>query len=179
MTLQKLDETIGSVSYVPSVTQLDECSWEMLVLKAYIATLRCKLHNLHASFTLDEDYDPFEPIPEDVERWGLDAARDLCVDWTTKRAKQIIKDSWYIASEYYQHLMDHQCSGRGRRLSWMGPKRISLQFSWRSGVVDDGKQSAAVSRRSWYVSVEVLSCANQGTRRGCAVRSHSKPVLCL
>ena len=52
-----------------------------------------------------------------------------------------------------------------------GSKRISLQFWWRSGVVEDGKQSAAVSRRSWYVSVEVLSWANQGTRRGCAVRS--------
>ena len=59
----------------------------------------------------------------------------------------------------------------GKTTELDGSKTISLQFSGRRGVVDDGKQSAAVSRRSWYVSIEVLSCANQGTRRGCAVRS--------
>ena len=92
----------------------------MLVLRAYIPTLRCKLNDVHPSFTLDVEYDPFEPTLNDVELWGLDAARDLYADWTTKRARQVIQDSWYIASEYYRQLMDHPASGRRRRLSWMG-----------------------------------------------------------
>lgn len=42
----------------------------MLVLKAYLPTLRHKLSDMHYSFILDLEYNPFKPTQEDAEYWG-------------------------------------------------------------------------------------------------------------
>jgi hypothetical protein len=92
-TLQKLDENVGRISKVASITQLNDGSWEMLILKFDFPILQRKLSDMYQSFTLDLEYDPFESTQDDAEYWGLDCARNLYIIWFMKRAKKIIRKS--------------------------------------------------------------------------------------
>ncbi|MCJ1387867.1 hypothetical protein MMC18_000710 [Xylographa bjoerkii] len=117
--LQELDENIGGIPEVASITQLNDGSWEMLVRKPYLPTLQRKLSDLYQSSILDLEYDPFEPTQGDVEYWGLDCARDLYMVWLVKRAGEIIGKSWFIAKVYYAYLIENKIKGEQGRLSWL------------------------------------------------------------
>ncbi|RMZ87180.1 hypothetical protein DV736_g5594, partial [Chaetothyriales sp. CBS 134916] len=71
---------VGSVQ-VPSIAQLNDGSWEILVQKAYLPTLRLQQPNLILS-----EYDPLEPLEEDVKYWGYDRAWVLNTTWSEERA---------------------------------------------------------------------------------------------
>ncbi|KAK7894611.1 hypothetical protein LTR67_006373 [Exophiala xenobiotica] len=101
---QDLDEMVGDILQVPSITPLNDGSWEILVRNAYLPTLRSKLPN---RFTLDPQYCPFEPLREDVECWGLEKARELYALWFSERAIRVIEKSWAIAQMYYGHVLKH------------------------------------------------------------------------
>ena len=129
-TLQELDENIGSISEVASITQLNDGSWEILALKSYLPTLQRKLSDMYQSFTLDLEYDPFEPTQDDVEYWGLDRARDLYMAWLMKRVRKIIRKSWFIAEVYYTYLIEHKTRGKRMRLSWLEALGGSSMTIW-------------------------------------------------
>lgn len=119
-TLQELDEHIGSISQVPSITPLKDGSLEILTLKAYLRTLQVKLRKMHPNSTLDLKYDPFKPTKEDTEHWRPDAY----MDWFMERARERIRKSWPIARHYYSYLVEHKARGKcrvfRRSRSWSG-----------------------------------------------------------
>ena len=114
MILQELDGKIGTLAQVAGITQLNDGSWEMLVLKAYLPTLQRKLRNMDSSLTVDAAYNPFEPSDNDVQYWGLEAARDLHATWLMARAEKMAKSSKWIVGVYYSHLMNRTRRTRGR-----------------------------------------------------------------
>ncbi|KAG9773458.1 hypothetical protein KCU88_g5753, partial [Aureobasidium melanogenum] len=95
-----LDETVGNILQVPSITPLNDGSWEILVRFAYLPTLQKRLHETHVRFTLDSEYNPLTPLHEDVEYWGLQNARELYALWFTERAIRITRKAWAIAQMY-------------------------------------------------------------------------------
>ncbi|KAK5290553.1 hypothetical protein LTR99_011074 [Exophiala xenobiotica] len=100
-----LNAAVGDIIQVPSITSLNDGSWEILVRKVYLPTLQRKLHKIHIRFTLDSEYHPLKPLHQDVEYWGLENARKLYALWFMGRAIKIIQKSWTIAQMYYGHLL--------------------------------------------------------------------------
>ncbi|ETI26831.1 hypothetical protein G647_10277 [Cladophialophora carrionii CBS 160.54] len=91
---------------VPEVRQLNDGSWEVLVLKTYVPVLCRRLYEARRRFHLDLAYDGFEPRKEDVECWGLEKAKHLCAMWFETRAMEVIRGACYIASVYYRRRLD-------------------------------------------------------------------------
>lgn len=110
-TLEKPDDTIGSISHIISIAPMNDGSWEMLVMKDYLAILRSKLGNKYQNFVLDVEYDPFEPTKDDVDYWGLDTARALCFEWFVDRARKRMSEPWLIAKVYYAYLLEVKLRG--------------------------------------------------------------------
>ncbi|KAK5289772.1 hypothetical protein LTR99_011217 [Exophiala xenobiotica] len=100
-----LNAAIGNIILMPSITSLNDGSWEILVRKVYLPTLQRRLHKIHIRFTLDSEYQPLKPLHQDVEYWGLENARRLYALWFMGRAIKIIQESWAIAQMYYSHLL--------------------------------------------------------------------------
>jgi len=104
-TLKETDDTIGSIPYVVNITSLNDGSWRMLVLKAYLPFLRSKL-----------GYDPAEPTKDDVNYFRLDTARNVCLKWCAERAKERMGESWLIAKIFYTYLLEVRIRGVQKRL---------------------------------------------------------------
>ncbi|KAK5203017.1 hypothetical protein LTR41_011241 [Exophiala xenobiotica] len=86
-----LDEMVGNILQVPSITSLNDGSWEILVRKAYLPALQGKLRDSPIRLTLDSEYCPLEPLREDVECLGLENARELYAFWLLERAIRIVR----------------------------------------------------------------------------------------
>lgn len=115
--LEELDDTIGTISEVASITPLNDGSWELLVLKAYLPFLRNKIRNKYQDMTLDTEYDPVQPSQDDTECWGLDAAKTICLGWCAKRAEERMINSWFTAKIYYAYLLEVKIRGTLIRLN--------------------------------------------------------------
>ncbi|EXJ87642.1 hypothetical protein A1O1_04566 [Capronia coronata CBS 617.96] len=113
--IPELDANVGSIFEVPSISRLNDGSLEILVRTDYLPTLQLRLQEMHLG-CLDTKYDPFEPLEEDVEYWGLDRARYLHAIWTIARVKRMIECSWLIAQVYYRHFFKELAPRVGTRL---------------------------------------------------------------
>ncbi len=151
---QDLDEMVGNILQVPSITPLNDGSWEILVRNAYLPILRSKLHESPKRFTLDPQYCPFEPLREDVECWGLENARELYALWFSERAIRVIQKSWAIAQMYYRHVLKHH-NRRIRSLlsqsSTMGTTGDSMLNGLQTeGGDEDVRRQLALIRRRFH-----------------------------
>jgi hypothetical protein len=70
--LKLLDGKIWRVNQVPSIKQLHDRSWEMVVLKSLRGTLQETLNNIFPSLDVDMNYDPLIPTANDVKVYGPD-----------------------------------------------------------------------------------------------------------
>ncbi|KAJ9644788.1 hypothetical protein H2204_001250 [Knufia peltigerae] len=110
-----LDETVGEFLQVPSISPLNDGSLEVLVRNAHLPNLRRKVHESPVRLTLDSKYCPLEPLPEEVECWGLQAARELYALWFFQRATRVVRSSWAVAQMYYCHALErHRAIIRAR-----------------------------------------------------------------
>lgn len=120
-----LDEGVRKILQVPSITPLNDGSWEILVRHADLPTLQSKLHEMPIPLTLDLKYSPLEPLSEDVECWGLENARKLCALWFLERATRMSQKSWVVA-QVYRHALKRERQSNRTRLSGMGPMGDSI-----------------------------------------------------
>lgn len=104
--LEKLDGKTGRVNEVPSIKQLGDGSWEMVVLKSFCRTLQETLNNIFPGSEVDMNHDPLKPTANDVEVWGPDRAKKLYELWFVQRAKTIVKEGWPVAAAYYAYLLE-------------------------------------------------------------------------
>ncbi|KAI9736734.1 MAG: hypothetical protein M1834_000938 [Cirrosporium novae-zelandiae] len=103
--LEKLDRGIGEIHEVASTIELNDGSWEIVVLRLYLPTLQDKLSKIFPNSIVDLKYNPMEPSVDDVKYWGYGNAKALNTDWFSKRAGKMIKEAWPTASAYYSYLM--------------------------------------------------------------------------
>jgi hypothetical protein len=129
---EKLDE-VGKLDQVPSVLELPDESWEMVVLKSYLPELENKLAKIFPGCYIDLDYDPAEPSREDIERLYITAknpkpqaksgeiatfidvedlkrfyiaAKARKVDASSRTAIAMIREAWPAAVAYYSCLLE-------------------------------------------------------------------------
>lgn len=110
--LDELDK--HSIYDVPSISELNDGSWEMVVLKSYYPILKDKLSKTLPGSIFDPNYDPIEPGVNDVEYYGYNTAKALYMYWFLGRAKRMIEDSWFIAAAYYSYRVE-RARGTGVR----------------------------------------------------------------
>ncbi|KAK7928948.1 hypothetical protein LTR80_011849, partial [Exophiala xenobiotica] len=145
-------ETVGIALQGPSITPLNDGSWEILVRNAYLPTLQSKLRDSHIGLTVDSKYCPVEPLREAVEYWGLENARKIYAYWFLRRAIRIIRKTWAIAEMYYRHVLKRynrriwsllSVSGM---MSTMGDSMLD-DFQTERGDEDVRRQLALIRRR--------------------------------
>ncbi|KIW86686.1 uncharacterized protein Z519_12741 [Cladophialophora bantiana CBS 173.52] len=120
-----LGSILVSIVQVPSITPLNDGSWEILVQKVDLHAIQLQLHEMHMNFTLDSEYDPFEPLDKDVKHWGFDRAKHLYALWFTERAMRTIERSWFVAETSHRHLLKERLLTRP---SWMGTLGVGPCF---------------------------------------------------
>jgi hypothetical protein len=129
---EKLDK-VGNLNQVPSVLELPDESWEMVVLKSYLLELENKLTYMFPGCDVDLDYDPTEPNREDIECLYITAknpepraksgeiatfidvedlknfyvaAKARKVDASSRRAMFMVREAWPAAVAYYSCLLE-------------------------------------------------------------------------
>ncbi|KAG9228121.1 hypothetical protein BJ875DRAFT_490198 [Amylocarpus encephaloides] len=129
---EKLDK-IKNLNQVPSVLELSDESWEMVVLKSYLLELENKLTNMCPGCDVDLDYDPTEPRREDIKCLYITAenpepraksgeiatfidvedlknfyvaAKARKVDASSRRAMVMVREAWPAAVAYYSCLLE-------------------------------------------------------------------------
>jgi hypothetical protein len=104
--LEILDGKTWRVNEVPSIEQLHDRSWEMVVLKSFCGTLQETLDNIFPGSDVDMNYDPLKPTANDVEVWGPDQAKKLYELCFVQRAKTMVRKGWPVAAAYYAYHLE-------------------------------------------------------------------------
>jgi len=97
------DTKIGTTHEVASIEELDDGSWEMVVLQSHCRALQDRLGKIFPGSKVDLNYDPVEPVASDLESWGYDRAKKLRERWFSQRAKKMINTAWPAAAASYAH----------------------------------------------------------------------------
>ena len=100
-----LDGRIERVNEVPHIEELNDGSWEMVVLKSYCCTFQDMLGEMFAGSDVDLNYDPLEPTVNNVEVWGYSNAKKLCKHLFVQRAERIVKEGWPAAAAHFAYLL--------------------------------------------------------------------------
>jgi hypothetical protein len=104
--LKLLDGKILRVNQVPSIKQLHDRSWEMVVLKSLRGTLQETLDNIFPGSDVDMNYDPLIPTANDVKVYGPDQAKKLYELCFVQRAKTMVRKAWPVAAAYYAYRLE-------------------------------------------------------------------------
>jgi hypothetical protein len=104
--LKLLDGKIWRVNQVPSIKQLHDRSWEMVVLKSLCGTLQETLDNIFPGSDVDMNYNPLKPTANDVEVCGPDQAKKLYELCFVQRAKTMVREAWPVAAAYYAYRLE-------------------------------------------------------------------------
>lgn len=99
----QLDVYFRNIVYVPSLKQLNDGSWEILVQIAYIPALPKLLRYMHGSFFLQKEYEPLAPLGQDIECFGRDRAEALSAFWFQERVEQRRQSAPSIVAAWYTH----------------------------------------------------------------------------
>lgn len=62
------------------------------------------LDEILSGSNVDLNHDPTEPTVSEVEHLGYNAAKTLCEYLFIKRAERMIKESWSLTADFYEHL---------------------------------------------------------------------------
>jgi hypothetical protein len=100
--LKKL-EKLGNFDEILSIEELHDESWELLVRKSYLPTLKDKLHKMVPDCIIEPDYDPTKPNAKEVEEFGYKRARILRTATFCDRAERMIP--WPKAAAFYADLV--------------------------------------------------------------------------
>lgn len=114
--LNILDTRIGTVDEVPSIEELNDGSWEMVVRKPYCPTLQAMLSKIFPDSDVDLNYDPTEPTVSEVDSLGYNLAKTLCKYLFIKRAERMVREGWPMAADCYEHFIA-RINGRWRARS--------------------------------------------------------------
>jgi hypothetical protein len=99
----QLDVYFRNIAFVPSLKQLNDGSWEILVQIAYIPALPKLLRYVHGSFILHKEYEPLAPLGQDIECFGRDRAEALSAFWFRGRVEQRRQSARSIVAAWYTH----------------------------------------------------------------------------
>lgn len=102
--LDILDTRIGALNELLNVEELNDGSWEMVVLKSYCPTLQAMLDEIFPGSDVDLYHDPIESTISEVKHLGYNAAKTLCEYLFIKRAERMVKEGWPMAADFYEHL---------------------------------------------------------------------------
>ena len=109
---EKLDK-VGNLNQVPSVLELPDESWEMVVLKSYLLELENKLTNMFPGCDVDLDYDPTGPNREDIE----------CLYITAKNPEPRAKSGEIATFIDVEDLKNFYVAAKARKVDWPSDKR--------------------------------------------------------
>ncbi len=88
---------------MPSIEELDDGSWEMVVLQSHCHALHDRLDKIFPGSNVDLNYDPVEPAASDLKFRGYDTAKKLRKYWFSQRANRMINTAWPAAAACYAH----------------------------------------------------------------------------
>ena len=98
------DTEIRKMHEVPSIEELGDGSWEMVVLQSHCRALQNRLGRIFPGSNVDLNYDPIEPTASDLKFWrGYDTAKKLRECWFSQRANRMINKAWPAAAAYYAY----------------------------------------------------------------------------
>ncbi|CRG91098.1 Transmembrane protein 8A [Talaromyces islandicus] len=86
---------------IPNAGELNDDSYGMLVLRAYIPALQKIMAALFPGSTMNSEYHPFEPSETDIEYWGYSSAKTLYMEWFDKRMRSCASD---VGLAFYEGL---------------------------------------------------------------------------
>ena len=97
------DTKIGTVHKVPSIEELGDGSWEMVVLQSHCRVLQDRLDKIFSGSNVDLNYDPVEPTASDLRFWDYDSAKKLRECSFFQRANRMINTAWPAAVACYAY----------------------------------------------------------------------------
>ena len=98
--------------------ELNDGSWEMVVLQSYCPSLQAILRKIFPGSDIDLNYDPTEPTISEAETFGYKVAKTTCQDLFIRRAEKMVEEGWPMAADCYKHL------AAGITGQWMAKSRL-------------------------------------------------------
>jgi hypothetical protein len=93
------------VCSVASVMELEDESFEIVVLQSYRQTFQDGLSKVFHDCKVDPDYNPIKPSVEDLQRMHYDAVKHQKIESVSRRAAFLFESSQQIAAAYYFYLL--------------------------------------------------------------------------
>lgn len=90
---------------LPNIVELNDGSWEIVVLKEKAMRLQEVLKNIAPISEVDLNYNPLEATEEDLQEWGDATARTLRERSFRQRAQKMVEDGGLEEAAYYNHLL--------------------------------------------------------------------------
>ncbi len=106
--LRNLYEIIDRVANVASIYELNDGSYEMVVLKSYLPIFQDKVGKMFPGCDVDTEYDPCEPRLDDLKHGRVDVAKAVNFISFCERAQNMIEFAWPTASTYYHYFLNRK-----------------------------------------------------------------------
>jgi len=103
-------DKLGNLDKVPTLEELPDESWELLVCKSYLPTLTQKLRKEVSDCVIEPGYNPLEPTAREAEELGYEKAKWLTTRRFLERAER--KTYWPKAAAFYGDLI-RGCENQG------------------------------------------------------------------